>query len=130
MENEMVMNSGRVSIESSRSQQLSIHNVRVALGTPGPRHQPSPFPSILNRNKLPSRSEEMKQKIQKLENALVERDHLVTLIFYFYLQIEALRKEGTTMYFTLQQVESFLQVCIFQLLDFRMRRMQERSQSL
>ena len=100
MENEIVMNSGRVSIESSRSQQVSLNNARAALGTPGPRHQQKMVNSLMQRTKFPSRSDELKQKVQKLESAVAERDRL----------IEALRQEGTTMYYTLQKIESFLQV--------------------
>lgn len=99
MENEIVMNSGRVSIESTRSQQVSLNNARAALGTPGPRHPTHLIPSS-HLPKLPSRTDEMKQKISKLEQALSERDRL----------IESLRKEGTTMFFTLQKIEQFLQV--------------------
>lgn len=102
MENEIAMNSGRVSIESTRSQQASLNNVRAALGTPGPRHQQKIANSLLQRTKFPSRSDELKQKVEKLESALAERDRL----------IEALRQEGTTMYYTLQKMESFLQVVL------------------
>lgn len=76
------MTSGRVSIESSRSQQVTMNSTRTALGTAGPRHQNTVLPSMLSRNKLPSRSEEMKQRIQKLEAALEERDHLVFLTIF------------------------------------------------
>ena len=71
------MTSGRVSIESSRSQQVNMNSTRTALGTAGPRHQNTVLPSMLSRNKLPSRS------------------------------------EGTSMYFALQKIESFLQVVHF-----------------
>ena len=73
------MTSGRVSIESSRSQQVNMNSTRTALGTAGPRHQHTVLPSMLSRNILPSRSEEMQQSIQKLEAALEERNHVVIL---------------------------------------------------
>ena len=97
MENEIVMNSGRVSIESTRSQQVSLNNARAALGTPGPRY---PMTLIQPHFTKSHSQAEMKQKISKLEQALSERDRL----------IESLRKEGTTMFFTLQKIEQFLQV--------------------
>lgn len=79
MENEMVVKSGRVSIESSRSQQLSINSARAALSSTTPRYQRTVVPSLTTRGKLPSRNDELKQRIQKLEKAISERDHLVLI---------------------------------------------------
>ena len=76
MENEMVVNSGRMSIDSSRSQQASITTARAALNSGSLHFARTASTTTASRQK---ELQGLRERNAALESAILERDHLVVV---------------------------------------------------
>lgn len=75
MENEMAVNSGRMSADSNLSQKACLTNARAALTTSLYRSMPS------SNSTQQKEMQQLKERTAQLESALEERDRLVALPF-------------------------------------------------
>ncbi|CBK25288.2 uncharacterized protein [Blastocystis hominis] len=93
-QNEQILSSGRCSIGSATFSQRTVRSSTLAAPPTAPQRH-----GTLRLGEPMKQVDDLKHKLRTLEEKINERDRL----------IEALQKEGTSMYQALQRVESFAQ---------------------